>query len=174
MVLLKNDGGALPLQGTPRIAVVGPNADTVETLEANYHATPRMPVTPLQGLRARFGADHVSYARGAPVAAGVPVPIPETALRTSTAADAAAGLTGHYFDNVTFDGAPRTTRVDRSVDFDWDHVTPGGLPKGRYAVRWTGAIVPQDLATTRWPSTSSAASIARAMTPCGSSSTASR
>ncbi|WP_426285180.1 glycoside hydrolase family 3 C-terminal domain-containing protein [Luteibacter sp. E-22] len=142
MVLLKNDGGALPLQGTPRIAVVGPNADTVETLEANYHATPRMPVTPLQGLRARFGADHVSYAQGAPVAAGVPVPIPETALRTSTAADAAAGLTGHYFDNVTFDGAPRTTRVDRSVDFDWDHVTPGGLPKGRYAVRWTGAIVP--------------------------------
>ena len=142
MVLLKNDGGTLPLRGTPRIAVIGPNADTVETLEANYHGTPRTPVTPLQGLRARFGADHVSYAQGAPVAAGVPVPVPETALRTSTAADAAVGLTGHYFDNMTFDGAPRTTRVDRSVDFDWDHVTPAGLPKGRYAVRWTGAIVP--------------------------------
>ncbi|WP_448098368.1 glycoside hydrolase family 3 C-terminal domain-containing protein [Luteibacter yeojuensis] len=141
-VLLKNDGGTLPLQGTPRIAVIGPNADTVETLEANYHGTPRAPVTPLQGLRARFGADRVSYAQGAPVAAGVPVPVPETALRTSTAADAAVGLTGHYFDNVTFDGTPRATRVDRSVDFDWDHVAPAGLPKGRYAVRWTGAIVP--------------------------------
>lgn len=141
-VLLKNDDGVLPLQGKRRIAVIGPNADTVETLEANYHGTPRVPVTPLQGLRARFGADHVSYAQGAPVASGVPVPVPETALRTSTAADAAMGLAGEYFDNMAFDGAPRTTRVDRSVDFDWDHVSPAGLPKGRYAVRWTGAIVP--------------------------------
>ncbi|MGF6712173.1 beta-glucosidase [Luteibacter sp. W1I16] len=141
-VLLKNDDGVLPLQGKRRIAVIGPNADTVETLEANYHGTPRVPVTPLQGLRARFGADHVSYAQGAPVASGVPVPVPETALRTSTAADAAIGLTGEYFDNAAFDGAPRTTRVDRSVDFDWDHISPVNLPKGPYAVRWTGAIVP--------------------------------
>ena len=138
MVLLKNDHGALPLKGTPRIAVIGPNADTVETLEANYHATPRAPVTPLEGLRARFGTEHVAYAQGSSIAAGVPVPVPETALRTG----ASAGLTAAYFDNTEFNGKARVTRTDRSVDFDWDHVSPAGLPKGRYAVRWTGALVP--------------------------------
>ena len=142
MVLVKNDNGTLPLKGTPRIAVIGPNADTVETLEANYHATPRAPVTPLLGLRARFGADRVSYAQGSPIAAGVPVPLPETALRTSIAADAVAGLTGSYFDNTNFHGEPHSTRVDRSIDFDWDHISPASLPKGRYAVRWTGALLP--------------------------------
>ncbi|HEY4293486.1 glycoside hydrolase family 3 protein [Luteibacter sp.] len=142
MVLLKNDNGTLPLQGKPRIAVIGPNADTVETLEANYHATPRAPVTPLLGLRARFGPDRVSYAQGSPVAAGVPVPVPETALRAGSGTDAAAGLTGSYFAGTTFDGKPRTIRVDRTVDFDWDHVTPAGLPNGRYAVRWTGSMLP--------------------------------
>ncbi|MDF4003980.1 glycoside hydrolase family 3 C-terminal domain-containing protein [Luteibacter sp. PPL552] len=139
LVLLKNTHDTLPLQGTPRIAVIGPNADTVETLEANYHGTPRAPVTPLQGLRARFGADRVTYAQGAPVATGVPVPVPETALRTN---DGAVGLTGHYIAGVDLDDAPRVTRVDRTVDFDWDHVSPAGLPKGRYAVRWTGKLVP--------------------------------
>ncbi|HXP00647.1 MAG TPA: glycoside hydrolase family 3 C-terminal domain-containing protein [Luteibacter sp.] len=142
MVLLKNDGGTLPLKGTPRIAVIGPNADTVETLEANYHATPRAAVTPLQGLRARFGADHVSYAQGSPIAGGVPVPVPETALRASAEADAIAGLIGSYFDNTDFHGNARSTRVDRIIDFDWDHVSPSDLPRGRYAVRWTGALLP--------------------------------
>lgn len=142
VVLLKNDADTLPLQGKPRIAVIGPNADTVETLEANYHATPRAPVTPLQGLRARFGADRVTYAQGSPVAVGVPVPIPETALRTSATALAAVGLTGTYFGNIDFSGKPRVTRVDRGVDVDWDHVVPAGLPKGHYAVRWTGTLLP--------------------------------
>jgi beta-glucosidase len=142
VVLLKNDNAALPLKGTPRIAVIGPNADTVEALEANYHATPRAPVTPLQGLRARFGADRVTYAQGSPVAAGVPIPVPETAWRTGADAQAATGLTGAYFDNTDFSGKPRATRTDRSIDFDWDHVSPAGQPNGHYAVRWTGTLVP--------------------------------
>ncbi|MGA7440306.1 MAG: glycoside hydrolase family 3 C-terminal domain-containing protein, partial [Luteibacter sp.] len=142
IVLLKNDAGTLPFKGTPRIAVIGPNADTVETLEANYHATPRAPVTPLQGLRSRFGTDRMTYAQGSPIAAAVPVPVPETALRTSATADAAIGLKASYFDGSDFSGSPRVTRTDRTVDFDWDHVSPAGLPKGRYAVRWTGQLLP--------------------------------
>jgi len=142
VVLLKNADGTLPLKGMPRIAAIGPNADTVESLEANYHATPRAPVSPLQGLRARFGAERIAYAQGSPIAAAVPVPMPETALRTGTADGAAPGLTASYFDNTDFSGKPRTTRTDRTVDFDWDHVSPADLPKGRYAVRWSGALVP--------------------------------
>src|SRR5581483_11706006 len=74
IVLLKNDHGALPLRNGANVAVIGPNADTLETLEANYHGTARAPVTPLEGLRERFGAERVHYAQGAPVAEGVPVP----------------------------------------------------------------------------------------------------
>ncbi|GGA03628.1 glycoside hydrolase family 3 protein [Dyella caseinilytica] len=141
MVLLKNEHSLLPLQQGMRLAVVGPNADTLETLEANYHGTARAPVTPLLGLRERFGAQQIRYAQGSPIASGVPVPIPETALRTPDGAH--AGLTGEYFDTLNFSGAPALTRNDRLIDFDWDHVAPtDSLHASRYAVRWRGELLP--------------------------------
>ena len=140
IVLLKNQHGTLPLRAGTRIAVIGPNADTLETLEANYHGTARAPVTPLAGLRERFGEDRIRYAQGAPIAEGVPIPVPETALRT---AGGSAGLTGDYFDNADFSGKPAMTRTDRVIDFDWDQVTPiGDKRSDRYAVRWTGEWLP--------------------------------
>ena len=138
IVLLKNAHATLPLKSGIDLAVVGPNADTVETLEASYHGTAHMPVTPLEGLRKRFGADHVTYAQGAPIAAGVPIPIPETVLRS----DGQLGLKGEYFANADFSGTPRITRIDRTIDFDWDHVAPARGLGDRYAVRWTGELVP--------------------------------
>jgi beta-glucosidase len=139
MVLLKNSHGMLPLHSGLKLAVIGPNADTLETLEANYHGTSRVAVTPLQGLRERFGADHVDYAQGAPIAAGVALPVPETALRNA----AGVGLTGEYYDSSDFSGTPRFTRIDHVIDFDWDHVAPiDGLHADRYAVRWSGQLLP--------------------------------
>jgi len=139
IVLLKNDHGALPLRNGAKVAVIGPNADTLETLEANYHGTARAPVTPLDGLRERFGAEHVHYAQGAPIAEGVPVPIPETALRT----DGRPGLAGEYFAKLDFSGKAAVTRTDRTIDFDWDHVAPAdALHADHYAVRWSGEWLP--------------------------------
>lgn len=139
IVLLKNAHAALPLHAGVRLAVVGPDADTIETLEASYHGTARSPITPLEGLRRRFGANRVSYAQGSPVTAGVPIPIPETALRS----DGHAGLKGEYFANTDFTGTPAVTRIDRRIDFDWDHVAPAEqLDGAHYAVRWTGELVP--------------------------------
>nr|WP_225737423.1 glycoside hydrolase family 3 C-terminal domain-containing protein [Dyella acidiphila] len=141
IVLLKNEHGALPLSAGARVAVVGPNADTLETLEANYHGTARAPVTPLQGLRQRFGAQQISYAQGAPIAGGVPVPIPETALRTPDGSQ--PGLTGEYFATPDFNGKPALVRTDRRIDFDWDHAAPAdGLPVSGDAVRWRGELLP--------------------------------
>jgi len=140
LVLLKNARDALPLRGGLRLAVIGPDADTLETLEANYHGTARAPVTPLEGLRARFGVDRVRYAQGAPVAAGVPIPVPETALRTP---DGAAGLRGAYYANADFSGAAKLVRADRVIDFDWDRAAPAaGLDARHYAVRWSGELLP--------------------------------
>jgi beta-glucosidase len=143
IVLLKNDGNRLPLAPTARIAVIGPDADALEVLEANYHGAAVDPVTPLQGLRAQWGKANIRYAQGSGVAEGVPVAVPETALRTGVGPDAAQGLTGAYFDDPALGGAPRVTRTDRVVNFDWDRAAPApGLDPARYGVRWTGALVP--------------------------------
>lgn len=140
MVLLKNAHGLLPLADDTQLAVIGPDADAIAPLEANYHGTARHPVTPLEGLRARFGSKQVHYAQGATLAPHVPVPIPETALRT---VDGRAGLKASYFGAAGFDGQPVLTRVDRTVDFDWHRAAPvKGLSADRYAVRWQGELVP--------------------------------
>lgn len=139
LVLLKNDRAALPLKPDTRLAVIGPNADALAALEANYQGTSLDPVTPLRGLRQRFGDVRVSYAQGAPLAAGVPVMIPETALRS----DGEAGLKGEYFDNPDLAGVPRAVRRDRVVGFNWDQVSPAaGIDRTRYSVRWTGELLP--------------------------------
>ena len=59
VVLLKNDG-LLPLrQNLRRIAVLGPNADSPEVQLGNYNGIPSEIVTPLQGIRAKTGAEIV-------------------------------------------------------------------------------------------------------------------
>jgi beta-glucosidase len=58
IVLLKNDG-TLPLDKTKlkRVAVIGPNADSVTALLGNYNGTPRFPITILDGLITALGPD---------------------------------------------------------------------------------------------------------------------
>ena len=139
LVLLKNEDAILPLKADTRLAVIGPNADSLAALEANYQGTSVDPVTPLLGLRQRFGDHRVSYAQGAPLSAGVPVMIPETALRNG----GQAGLKGEYFDNPDLSGTPRLIRQDRVISFNWDQVAPApGVDKHRYSVRWTGELLP--------------------------------
>jgi beta-glucosidase len=89
LVLLTNKD-RLPLTAGSRLAVIGANADSLDVLEANYHGTAAAPVTPLEGIRARFGAARVRYAQGSVLAEGVAVPVPETAL----SADGRPGLRG--------------------------------------------------------------------------------
>lgn len=139
LVLLKNAGSTLPFKPGLRLAVIGPNADALAALEANYQGTSSHPVTPLQGLRARFGAGRIAYAQGTALALGVPGTIPETALRSQ----GRPGLKGEYFDNLDLAGAPRVVRQDRVVGFNWDHVAPApGVDPQRYSVRWTGQLLP--------------------------------
>jgi beta-glucosidase len=65
LVLLKNSGNLLPLKQTPGvIAVLGPNADSLDALVGNYNGTPSRPVTVLAGIRARFPQSKVIYVQG--------------------------------------------------------------------------------------------------------------
>jgi len=64
-VLLKNEKNILPLKDTvQRIAVIGPNADSIEMGDYTWDLlTKEQVVTPLEGLKERFG-DKISYAQG--------------------------------------------------------------------------------------------------------------
>ncbi|HWU51061.1 MAG TPA: glycoside hydrolase family 3 C-terminal domain-containing protein [Asticcacaulis sp.] len=140
MVLLKN-GGALPLTGVNKIAVIGPNADLLQSIEGNYTGSPSDPSLPLPALRDAFGAGNVLYAEGAPLTEGMRMPVPETYLKP--AADSAVhGLMGQYFDNTDFSGPPAFSQVDRVINFDWYHTAPKGLKPLGFSVRWTGVITP--------------------------------
>ena len=145
IVLLKNDGGTLPLKkGLGTIAVIGPNADEAEVLLGNYNGTPVAPVTVLAGIKAAVGrATRVAFARGGPLATGLPdlQVVPGSALSTGAGTERKAGLTGAYYRGH-FDGAPVLTRVDGAIDFDWADGSPDpSLPDDSFSVRWTGTIM---------------------------------
>ena len=75
IVLLKNRNDTLPLKPSIRkIAVVGPTADLLESIEGNYNGTAPDPVSPLDGLRKQFGSENIIYAPGSILADGTPAP----------------------------------------------------------------------------------------------------
>ncbi len=143
IVLLKNRDNTLPLKASIRkIAVVGPTADLLESIEGNYNGTAPDPVTPLNGLRKKFGTENVTYAPGSILADGSPAPIPSAFLRTDASLKA-AGLKGEYFDNTDLKGAPKMVRVDAKINFDWNRVAPAAdFPGKTFSVRWTGELLP--------------------------------
>jgi beta-glucosidase len=103
LVLLKDAGHLLPLAHAPaHIAVIGPNADSLDALVGNYNGTPSHPVTVLAGIRQRFPHSQVTYVEGTgligPVAPASPKTSAETALAAARQADLivfVAGLSPH-------------------------------------------------------------------------------
>jgi beta-glucosidase len=152
IVLLKNEGGLLPLsKDLASIAVVGPNADDLAALLGNYNGTPVQVVTPLEGIRHKLSpAARIYYAPGCTCAEGVPLleVIPTTYLRPGTADGATAGLKGEYYDHCEFQGEPRLTRVDAIIDLIWKDTTPlTGQWGDPFSVRWSGFLVPPSSGT---------------------------
>jgi beta-glucosidase len=143
IVLLKNRNGALPFKPSIRkLAVVGPTADLLESIEGNYNGVASHPVSPLDGMRQQFGSDNILYAPGSILADGTPAPIPSAYLRTDASLQT-VGLKGEYFDNLQFEGTPKLVRVDARINFDWNRVPPAAdMPLTAFSVRWTGELVP--------------------------------
>jgi beta-glucosidase len=142
IVLLKNQDKMLPLKsGIGRIAVVGPTAELVQSLQGNYNGPPPSPVYPLNGIEKRFSSSKISYAQGSSLVEGLAMPIEHTALRP--ASGLGDGLTGEYFNSRDFSGQPVLKRTDRNINFNWDKVIPvAGLQRDNYSVRWTGTFTP--------------------------------
>ncbi len=144
LVLLKNQDGLLPLKKAPAsIAVIGPDADSLDALEGNYNGTPSQPVTILAGLRKRFPAAKIRYVQGTSLIGDVVNAVPSAELFTS-GAKTMHGLKGEYFNNTDLTGAPVMTRTDPSVNFTWSFNGVNAQLKQNYSVRWTGVLVPKE------------------------------
>lgn len=98
ITLLANDGGVLPIAPSPRrIAVLGPNADSIAQQIGDYTA-PQRPgshhITVLDGIRSAAPPDtEVSYARGCDLVGGDLSGVPEAAA-VAAAADIAVLVLG--------------------------------------------------------------------------------
>ncbi len=133
MVLLKNDG-ALPLKaGLRTIAVVGPTADLLTSLEGNYNGQPLHPVTPLDGIRRQFAGAAVRYAQGASLADGIQVPVPRTVFGD--------GLRAEFFATPDLTGVPVAVTTEPDIQYDWKDALPvPELKTHTYSVRWSGSF----------------------------------
>jgi len=143
IVLLKNERNTLPLKSSVKtIAVVGPTADSLPVLLGNYNGNPSCYTTILDGIRKRFRSAKILSALGSPITETSAVLLPSLYLRTG-GANSQPGLNAEYFGNVNLSGAPILKRVDSTVDFEWNNVSPGpGVPAGNYSVRWSGELLP--------------------------------
>ncbi|MEN2787525.1 glycoside hydrolase family 3 C-terminal domain-containing protein [Sphingomonas qilianensis] len=134
MVLLKNEGGLLPIKGEPRtIAVIGPNADSVDALVGNYYGTPSRPVTVLDGIRARYPNAKVVHVQGTGLIGPAEVPVPDDALCVD-AACSTKGLKVEYFAGANLDGSMTGSETTANARLEWrgDRET---------SARWTGTLV---------------------------------
>jgi len=146
IVLLKNDG-VLPLSNRIQsLAVIGPNADNLESLLANYNGVPTDPVTPLRGIREAVGpCVTVTYARGCDLAEGMPhmEAVPSSVLRCTIDGKSQFGLSAQFFDNRDLKGEAVAARIDTTVDFYWwDKAPLTGLDADDFGVVWTGELIP--------------------------------
>jgi beta-glucosidase len=138
IVLLKNTGGLLPLEGIRSVAVIGPNAAEARIGGGgSSYLEPPYRVSPLEGLRAALGESvEVAHEPGCDNYYELP-PMESTWL--TPARGAGSGLWGEYFDNTDLLGEPVADRVDETVDF-WGGGLPEEVPREAYSVRWTGQL----------------------------------
>ncbi|HWC97456.1 MAG TPA: glycoside hydrolase family 3 C-terminal domain-containing protein [Candidatus Sulfopaludibacter sp.] len=144
IVLLKNEGGILPLkQAVSKIAVIGPSSDDPVGLLGNYNGISSKQVTPLQGIRQQFPKSKVQYAQGANYTASTNALVSSGFL--STPDGKGQGLLAEYFDNSDFQGQPKLQRNEPRVYFDANMEEPAVVSavKGdKYSIRWTGMLTP--------------------------------
>ncbi|MBV9072611.1 MAG: glycoside hydrolase family 3 C-terminal domain-containing protein [Acidobacteria bacterium] len=137
-VLLKNDGGILPLstQQVKTIAVIGPDAYPAQPDGGgSAHSVPFHAVSYLEGisnyLNPAGGGAKVLYHAGLKSYRDI-----AGATDFSTAeSNGESGLRAEEFDNMDLSGSPTRTYVDRHVNFGSDSYD---APTGNASIRWTG------------------------------------
>ena len=134
IVLLKNEGGLLPLDpaSLSSVAVIGPTAANAST-QGGGSAQVLSPyeVSPLEGLRAALGDGvEVTFEPGATITRGA------ARFDVTRIGD---GLTAEYFAGDALAGAPVLTQVTRRSWFRWDpQFAPAGVVGAAWSLRLSG------------------------------------
>jgi beta-glucosidase len=143
IVLLKNEGDLLPLEGVKRLAVVGPNAAArrIQGGGSSQVRTDRR-VSILTALEARLaGRAEVLHAEG-----GDNEPVPPAARAAMFSPDESRGQAGvvwAYYAGEDFSGEPVATRTERGLGKLISHNFGGGVTPPYQAFRWTGWFWPE-------------------------------
>jgi beta-glucosidase len=129
-VLLKNNG-VLPLAGSGRVAVIGPNAKVAQIMGGgSAQLNPHYRVSPWDGLVAALGEDRLTYAVGATNHRFEPL------LRGT--------FTVEYFDNETLSGSPVHVEPQDEAQAFWiGRVGGGKVDALHFSARLTGSFTPE-------------------------------
>ncbi|MGE5315109.1 MAG: glycoside hydrolase family 3 C-terminal domain-containing protein [Acidobacteriota bacterium] len=144
MVLLKNEGGVLPLNaaGLRRLAVIGPNAGIARTGGGgSSQVNPAVTISPLEALEKKLGAARIVHARGALMEGDVSQ-IESSALSPAKGSAGGHGLKAEFFNNMNLAGTPVLTRTDAAINFMWDGKPAPTVHADSFSVRWTGVLTP--------------------------------
>jgi beta-glucosidase len=142
MVLLKNQGKALPINPTAsqKIVVIGPRA---KNWQMDSYGSPSVQPTTYtdayDGIAERVAGSNNMSLSYYPAALSEGTTIPTESLFSSDGDG--HGLSGAYFNNTTLSGPPVAARIDPTVDFVFDDITrPAGVAALKFSARWTGSI----------------------------------
>jgi len=145
LVLLKNDGGVLPLdaRGLRRLAVIGPNAEAGQIMGGgSAFVVPHYQVHPLAAIRERVGPDvEVLHEPGCRIDKFAPE-LPRDALLPAPGASE-PGLTLEYWDNLELAGAPRYTRIVHHTHGSFQRPVDG-VDLARFSARYTTWFTPAE------------------------------
>lgn len=130
-VLLKNDG-VLPMAGSGRVTVIGPNAKTAQIMgggSAQLNAHYR--TSPWEGLVTALGGDRLSYASGCTNHRFEPV--------------LCSALQVEYFNNQTLAGEPVHIGTMEEAQAFWvGHVADGKVDPLHFSARISGTYAPAE------------------------------
>jgi len=146
IVLLKNENNLLPLsKKLKKVAVIGPNADDLEDVLANYYGFPSNPKTPLTGIREKLPDAEVVFAQGCELAAKLPFfEILPNELIYSDESLGKHGFKAEYFDNSRLEGEPLHISTDPEIHFSWKGQAPfTDMKPNQFSIRWSGVLVPK-------------------------------
>jgi len=140
MVLLKNDGGLLPLEKgrIKSIAVIGPDAYPAQPGGGgSAEAKPFTPVSYLEGMVNYLGDSATVY-----YSPGIPTldEISKQTEFTTQATGSQRGLKMEFFNNVDLSGTPAIVRNDKYVHYEPARGEDGA--DSAVSIRWTGFFTP--------------------------------
>ncbi|MDZ7378231.1 MAG: glycoside hydrolase family 3 C-terminal domain-containing protein [candidate division KSB1 bacterium] len=141
IVLLRNEGGLLPLKKETRtVALIGALADEVKL--GGYSGWGTKTVSVLEAMKKARPGVKVLYAKGCEITPAMLPVIPTQYLIPAGGKPGEHGLRAEYYANKDLAGEPALVRIDPVIHFDWAGDGPDpSLPTDCFSARWSGKLV---------------------------------